>query len=67
MGQELIGDLGFLLAPRAAHLGLALLGHQGLKTVQELLHLDRVIGERFGGGVDGGQAAADNGDGHTHL
>ena len=49
-----------LRAPAGAHRRLAALGDQGLVAREELLHLHRIIGERFRRGVDRGEAAADH-------
>ena len=57
--EELLGDLGLLLVPLVAHVAGAALRHELLVAREELLHLHRVVGERLGGGVDGGEAAAD--------
>ena len=46
--------------PAPAHLALATLGDQRLIAMQELLHLQRIISERFRCRVDGGEAAADH-------
>ena len=45
---------------RRVHRRLAALGDQGLVARQELLDLQRIVGERLGRGVDRGQAAADH-------
>ena len=67
MGEEFVGDFGLLGAPGRAHRPLAVLGHQGIVALEELLHLDRVIGARLGGGVDGGQPATHHGHRQAHL
>ena len=51
MGEELFGDLRFVRGPGD-------LSVQRLAARQELLDLHRVIGERLGRGVDGGEPAA---------
>ena len=48
------------VVPFVAHRVLADFGGENVETRQEFFHLHQVIGERLGGGVDGGQAAADH-------
>ena len=60
VGQELVGDHRFFLAPAGAHRRFAAFADQALVAGQELLHLDRVIGQRLGRRVDRRQAAADH-------
>ena len=55
------------LAPAPAHRRARALSRQRLVARQELLHLQRVVGERLRGGVDGGQAAADHDDRQADL
>ncbi len=57
VGDELIADLTLLPAPAGPHHRLAALGDQRLVTGQELLDLQRIIGERLGRRVDRRQAA----------
>ena len=65
--QELIQYPPFLLVESPQHLLLPELRAQGLVAVQDLLDLDGVIGHQLGGGVDRGQAAADDAGGQSHL
>ena len=67
MGQELVGDLRFLLAIEAAHRLFALFVHQNVIALAEFLHLAHVIGHGFGGRIDGGEAAADHHRGQPQL
>src|SRR5215471_13298107 len=67
VGEELFGGFLFLFAPAFAHLTLAALFHELLVALQEFSDLDNVIGKRFRGGVDGGEAAADHHNGHADL
>ena len=67
MGQELIGDRRLFFVPRGAHRCLAAFGGKGAIAEGEFLHLAHVVGEALGRGVDRGQAAADDHDGHADL
>ncbi len=60
VGQELLGDLALVVVPRVADRVLADLVRQRLVAVQELLDLHHVVGQRLGGGIDRGEAAADH-------
>ena len=60
MGDELVHHGQLRRRPAAPHRLLALLGRQHFIAPQELLHLQRVIGQRLGRRVDRGQAAADH-------
>ena len=65
--EKLGGRLGFLRRPVGADGRLAALRDQRLVAAEELLHLQRIIGERLGRGVDGGEPAADDHDRQPHL
>jgi hypothetical protein len=52
VGEELLGDAGFLVVPLVAHGAGAALRAEALVAREELLHLHRVVRERFGRGVD---------------
>ncbi len=67
MSDEIFGGGGFFRVPERAHRGFPLLLGESLVTVQELLHLDDVIGERFGGRIDGRQTSANDHDRHAQL
>ncbi len=67
MRDELVGDLGLLGRPARAHRGLAALGDQGLVAHQELLDLQRIVGERLRRSVDAGQATTDHHDRQADL
>ena len=67
MVEELLRDLGLLEAPRRFHRIAALLFLQRFVTREELLHLHRVVRERLGCRVDGGQPAADHDHRQAHL
>ena len=67
MLQEFGCGVGFLRRPAGADGGFAALLDQGLVAAEELLDLQRIIGERLGGGVDRGEPAADDHDRQAHL
>ena len=58
--DELVGDLALLVVHGRAHGGEPALLHQRLMADQELLDLQRIVGERFCRGIDRRQAAADH-------
>ena len=60
MRQKLFGDFALFRAPRFAHRVFALFLCERLVALQKFLCLNRVIGQRFGGGIDCGQAAANH-------
>ncbi len=67
VGDELVGDLALFLAPASTHGRLAALGDQRLVASEELLDLERIIGERLRRGIDRGQASADHDDRQADL
>ncbi len=67
VGQELFGDATLLLVPGGTDGDFALLVAKRPVAFEELLHLHDVIGERFGGGIDGGESAADHDNGKPQL
>ena len=60
MGDEFLGDRALGRRPGRADRGLAALGRQGFEAAEEFLHLARVIGQRLGRRIDGGEPAADH-------
>ena len=67
MCQEFFGDFAFLRSPCVAHRILVFFRCQRLVALQEFLRLDGVVRERLGGGVDGGETAADDDHRQAHL
>ena len=67
VGEEFLGGLAFLGGPLIADERWAVGGGEFLIAAEEFFDLDDVVGERFGAGVDGGEAAADDDDGHADL
>ena len=67
MSDEFARGVAIFLAPTGADFSGSLFRHQRLVALEKFLYLHDVIGERFGGGVDGGEAAADYYDGHADL
>ncbi len=65
--QVLACDLSLFIRPGRAHRSFAALGGECAITDGEFLDLPHIIGETFGGGVDGGQSAADHDDRHADL
>jgi hypothetical protein len=65
--QELGCGFRVLGGPVGAHRRLPALGDQRFIATEELLHLQRIIGERLGRGVDGGEPATDDDDRQAHL
>ena len=61
--QELGCGFRLLGGPIGAHRRFAALGGERFVAAEELLHLQRIIGERLGRSVDRGEAAADDDDG----
>ena len=55
-----LGDFAFLIVPAGAHRVFADVRGERLVAGEEFVHLHHVVGERFGRGVDRGQAAADH-------
>ncbi len=67
MLEELVEYRQFLVVVACPHPVDAVTGHQDLVAIEDLLHLHRVVGEQLGGGIDGGQAPADDAGGQAHL
>ena len=67
VGEELVGDDVFFFVPDGANGGFGVGGTERFVAFHELLHLDRVVRERFGGRVDRGQTAADDHGGQAQL
>ena len=65
--EELAGDAPLLLAPGGLDRRRTLARREELVARQELLDLHRIVGQRLGRRVDGGQPAADDDDGQAHL
>ena len=65
--EELVGELALLFAPAGAHRRLAQARGERFVAQQELVDLHDVVGERLGGGVDRGEAAADHHDRQAQL
>ena len=60
MEDELVEDFPLFGVEAGADRLLALVGHEPVVAPEDLLHLDHVVGAHLGGGVDGGEAAADH-------
>ena len=65
--QEFLGNLAFVVVPGRADRLLPDFALQRFVALQEFFDLHHVVGQRFGGGVDRGEAAADHHDGQSHL
>ena len=67
MRQEFLRNFAFLRAPYIAHGVFATFRRQRFVALQEFLGLDGVVRKRLGGGINGGEAAADDHDRQSHL
>ena len=65
--EELVEYRRFLVVVAGSHGVLAVLFDQGLVTAEDLLNLHRVVGDELGGGIDGGESAADDARRQAHL
>ena len=67
MRQEFLGDQELVIGPRPLDRSATLRLHQRLVAREKLFDLHRIVGKRLGRRIDGGQSAADDGDGQPHL
>ena len=67
MRDKLLRDFAVFRGPAVADFAFAEFVGQRFVARKEFLHLHRIIGQRFGSGVDGGETASDDGDGQTDL
>ena len=67
VGQEFLGDFGFLGRPTGAHGGLPAFSDQSAVAQREFFHLPHVIGQAFRRGIDRRQPAADHHHGQAQL
>src|SRR5262245_23468134 len=65
--HELGCGFRFLRGPVGTQRGFPALGGERFVSAEELLYLQRIISERLGRGVDGGEAAADDDDRQSYL
>ena len=67
VAEKLLRDLALVFRPRSLDCRSPLVERQGLVARQKLLDLYRVIRERFGRGIDGGEPATDDDDRQPEL